>query len=335
LASKRAVPRPRVAIITPRAQATNAGNWHTAARWARFLRGRFRVTVADQWDGSEADCLIALHARRSADAIHAFAAEYPDKPLVVVLTGTDLYRDIAGDRAAQRSMDLASRLVVLNELGPASVPARVRAKTEVILQSASALRPAKRARSRFEVAVVGHLRDEKDPALVWSMLEHLASDVAVRVVHAGAAYDAALGRRAAAIARRDPRYVWVRDVPRAKARQIMRRAHVLLHPSRMEGGAQAVIEAVTAHTPVIASRIDGNAGLLGRTYPALFPVGDGAMAARLVERAARERGFLRRLQRACARRRPLFDPRRERAAVLRLVSRLVHNPTHVTQRKIR
>lgn len=312
-------------IITPRAQATNAGNWHTAARWARFLRRRFHVTVAEQWDGAAADCLIALHARRSAESIHAFAAAFAHKPLVVVLTGTDLYRDIAHDRAAQCSLQVATRLVVLNELGAASLPAGLRTRTEVILQSARSLRPARRASARLDVAVVGHLRAEKDPQLVWRLLAHLPPEARVRVLHAGAAYDAALGRRAAALARREPRYVWLGDQPRTVARQLMRRAHVLLHPSRMEGGAQVVIEAVTAHTPVIASDIDGNAGLLGRSYPGLFAVGDAAAAARLVRRAAQERAFLVRLERACARRAPLFDPAREAAAVIGLVERLVHN----------
>jgi putative glycosyltransferase (TIGR04348 family) len=306
-------------IITPRSSASNAGNWHTAARWSRFLRERFRVTVLDHWDGSETDCLIALHARRSADSIEGFAKVQPGKPLIVVLTGTDLYRDIETDRAAKRSLDLATRLVVLNELGANVLPARLRSKTRVILQSAPSLRPAPKASRRFTVAVVGHLRAEKDPQLVWKLLAHIGPEVPLRVLHAGAAYDTQLGRLATSTTQHDSRYVWLGDVPRARARQLMRRAHVLLHPSVMEGGAQAVIEAVTAHTPVIGSRIDGNVGLLGRRYPGLFAVGDAAGAARLVERAAREAAFLRKLEQACARRTKWFTPEREARAVNRLV----------------
>lgn len=322
---KPAFRRPRVTIITPRAAASNAGNWHTAARWSRFLRARYRVTVADRWDGSGTDCLIALHARRSADSIHAFAAANPDKALVVVLTGTDLYRDIARDRSAQRSLELATRLVVLNERGTAPLRTRLRSKTEIVLQSAPALRPAARSPRVFKVAVVGHLRAEKDPRVAWRLLEHVGAGLPLRVTHAGAAYEPQLGNEAAAVARRDTRYVWRGDVTRAAARQLMRRAHVLLHPSLMEGGAQAVIEAITSHTPVIASRIDGNIGLLGRDYPGLFKVGDAAGAARLIERAATEPAFLRRLAQACARRAPLFAPPREAAAVNRLVDNAIGN----------
>jgi putative glycosyltransferase (TIGR04348 family) len=322
---KPAYRRPRVLIVTPRSAASNAGNWHTAARWTRFLRRQVHVAVASRWDGAEVDCLIALHARRSADSIQAFARRHPERPLIVVLTGTDLYRDIRTDRAARRSLELATRLVVLNERGTDALPPTLRPKTEVILQSAPALRPARRTTRRFNVAVVGHLRAEKDPQLVWDALAALGPEVPLRIVHAGDALDPDLARRARAIARADPRYRWLGDVPRARARQLMRHAHVLLHPSRIEGGAQAVIEAVTAHTAVIASRIDGNVGLLGRAYPGLFAAGDARGAARLIERAAREPAFLHALHRACARRAPLFTPAREARAVCGLVDNAVRH----------
>ena len=311
--------RPRVVIITPRTAASNAGNWHTADRWARFLRARYRVAVSGQWDGTAADCLIALHARRSAASIRAFAAAHPENPLVVVLTGTDLYRDIDNDRQARRSLDLATHLVVLNQLGANALPARLRSKASVILQSARRLQPGQHSARRLTVAVVGHLRAEKDPQLVWDALSHIAPGVPLRVLHAGRALDANLGRKAAAAARADPRYKWLGDVPRTEARQLIRRAHLLLHPSLMEGGAHAVIEAITAHTPVIGSRIDGNTGLLGRDYPGLFAAGDAHGAARLISRAAQERDFLHKLALACERRLDLFTPARENRAVNQLV----------------
>jgi putative glycosyltransferase (TIGR04348 family) len=318
-------------IITPRAAATNAGNWHTAARWARFLRRRFRVAIASHWNGSDTDCLIALHARRSAASIAAFAAAHPAKPLIVVLTGTDLYRDLATDREAKKSLEHATHLVVLNDLGLHQVPRAMRSKARVIVQSARTLTRARRRRRAFHVAVVGHLREEKDPALVWSMLDHVDPALPLRVVHVGAAYEPALGRIARAVARRDVRYRWLGDLDRARARQVIRRADVLLHPSRMEGGAQVVIEAVTSRTPVIGSRIDGNTGLLGTDYPGWFAVGDARAAARLLERAARDRAFLHRLERACARRAPAFAPARESAAVNRLVDNALHRRTRKTR----
>ncbi|MGE5336253.1 MAG: selenoneine biosynthesis selenosugar synthase SenB [Gemmatimonadota bacterium] len=315
--------RPLVGIVTPYLAASNTGNWHTAARWARILRSRFRVRLMERWDGQPVDCLIALHARRSAESIHKFAAAHPDRPLGVVLTGTDLYRDIANNATAQRSLDLASRLVVLNERGPLRLPRRYRKKTTVILQSARGLSAGRKPRRTFDIAVIGHLREEKNPRLVWRLLEELPADLRVRIRHAGAGLDEQLAARATEVAARDPRYRWLGNLRRPQARQLIRRSHVLLHPSNMEGGAQAVIEAVMSHTPVVGSGIDGNAGLLGVQYAGLFTEGDvDALRARIV-RAAREPRFLAQLTWACDQRAKLFAPEREARAVLRLVDNLL------------
>ena len=128
--------RPAICIITPTLRDSNSGNWHTAARWARFLRPLCRVQVLQQWHGEPCDALIALHARRSAASITAFHAAHPQRGLALVLTGTDLYRDIHRNRVAQRSLQLATELVVLQERGPAALPARLQRKVRVIFQSA-------------------------------------------------------------------------------------------------------------------------------------------------------------------------------------------------------
>jgi glycosyltransferase involved in cell wall biosynthesis len=64
---------------------------------------------------------------------------------------------------------------------------------------------------------------------------------------------------------RIPNYRWLGALPHESTRRRIQAAHVLVHSSRMEGGAHVVIEAVTSGTPVLASRIPGNLGLLGRT----------------------------------------------------------------------
>lgn len=308
-----------MAIITPAAAEANTGNWHTAARWARFLRARHRVRVLQAWNGEAADALIALHARRSAASIAAFARAHPDRPLIVVLTGTDLYRDIRTDAAAQRSLELATRLVVLQERGLEALPAALRGKAVVIYQSAPRLAPGAPHRTTFDVAVVGHLREEKDPRLAMRVAEILPTDSRIRVLHVGDALDPALGRAARSAQRRCARYRWIGALPRARARQVMRNARLLLHPSTMEGGAQAILEAIQSGTPVVASDCAGNVGMLGRDYPGLFPVGDVQAAAKLLRRAESDAKFLRALQSACKKRAPLFDPERERRAVLALV----------------
>lgn len=335
--AKRTPTKLRVSIITPASARANTGNWHTAARWARFLRAKFGVSVGPSWPDREAetgnapDVMIALHARRSAASIAAFANAFPDRPLIVVLTGTDLYRDIRHDADARRSLQLATRLVVLNELGARALPPAVRHKVDVILQSAPRLAPAARSTRRLLVAAVGHLRDEKDPALVMRCARAMA-DPRVQFVHIGAALVPDLGRRARTTAAACARYRWLGGLARASTRQWMRRAHLLLHPSKIEGGAQAIVEAITAGTPVLASDIEGNVGLLGAAYPGLFPAGDTAACVRLLERAASDAVFYRSLVRACRKRAPLFDPRRETTALIRLVDRVAAGPVRVISR---
>jgi putative glycosyltransferase (TIGR04348 family) len=316
--------RPRVALITPYGAQANNGNWHTAARWARFLRPQWRVQVGTEWDGRDCDLLLALHARRSAASIAAFAAAHPQRPLLVVLTGTDLYRDIRTDAAAQRSLRLAQRLVVLQAQGLEELPHASAAKATIIYQSAPPLAPAARRRRSFDVAVVGHLRDEKDPRLAMALAAGLPAASPVRILHIGAALDPALGRAARASMRTGPHYRWLGALPRGRVRHWLRRVPLLLHPSKMEGGAQAIIEAIQSGAAIIASDCGGNRGLLGDDYAGLFAVGATDAARQLVERAAAEPAFLRRLQQQCARRAPLFAPARERAALQALLQQALH-----------
>ena len=325
--------RPTVCIVTPDARDDNSGNWHTAARWASFLRPEYRVRVLNEWDGKPCDILIALHARRSASSIAAFRAAHPEHGLGVVLTGTDLYRDLPASREARRSLDLADRLVVLQELAVQALPAHYRTKTTVIFQSAPALKRGVRRRRTFDVAVVGHLRDEKDPLTAMRAALALPAASSVRVLHAGAALDERYAVAARRTETRTSRYRWLGELTRARARQLMSHAALLLHPSKMEGGAQVVLEAIRSSTPVLVSSSDGNVGMVGSRYPGVFRVGNVREAVELMQRASTDRAFLRRLGSACRARAWLFSPKVERAAVRHLVQQLLHNRV-VHKRKV-
>src|SRR5437764_5640618 len=110
----RSAAKPVVCIVTPGTRTANNGNWRTAVRWSELLRDRYRVIVQSAWRGERADAMIALHARRSAESIAHFREARQDGGLAVVLTGTDLYRDmVAGSAESERSLDLADRIVVL------------------------------------------------------------------------------------------------------------------------------------------------------------------------------------------------------------------------------
>lgn len=301
--------------MTPALADANNGNWHTAQRWARFLAQDYRVRLALNWQRGDEALMIALHARRSAASIAAWRAAHPQRPLLLVLTGTDLYRDIAADPSAQGALVQADRLVVLNELGARALPVALQSKAVVVLQSCPACRPAVKTQRHLRVVMVGHLRDEKAPETCFAAVRRLAYRRDILFDHVGSALDPALGREASALAAAAPRYRWLGGLAHSATRARIRRAHVLVHASRMEGGAQVVIEAVRSATPVIASRIDGNLGLLGDDYGGYFPTDDVAALVALLERARDDATMLPALRAQCAARAALFDPARESEAL--------------------
>ena len=314
--------KPHIVIISPALANANNGNWQTAWRWSRFLRKDYRITLAVQWDGIECDAMIALHARRSATSIAAFSATCPALPLIVVLTGTDLYKDIFTDADAQRSLQLATRLVVLQPAGLQVLDKNLRTKTYVIYQSAPSLKPHNRNPEKqpkyFDVTMIGHLRDEKDPVTFMHTAKLLKSEN-IRLIHIGGVLDPALGKLAAKTQQTYPQYQWLGNLSHAATRQRLKRSQLMAITSKMEGGANVIIEAITSSVPVLASDISGNRGMLGEDYAGYFPLGDSLKLAQLIARAASDAKFYSRLQMQCVARAPLFSPNRERAALLKLV----------------
>lgn len=315
--------KPHIVLVTPALAAANNGNWQTARRWARMLAGAYRVTLTDDGRGVAADAMIALHARRSAASIAYWAAARPGRGLVVVLTGTDLYRDIRCDAQAQASLAQAQRLVVLNECGAQSVPPALRDKVHLVLQSCSSRVTLPKSTRHLRALAVGHFRPEKDPATYWRAANRLQQRHDLLFDHAGAALDASLGQQAQALAAQHPRFRWLGALPQAEARRRIQAAHVLVHPSVMEGGAHVVIEALRSGTAVVASRIDGNVGLLGADHPGLFEPGDDARLAALLAACRDDPALLQSLQAAGTARAERFSPARERAALVGLMQELL------------
>jgi putative glycosyltransferase (TIGR04348 family) len=311
----------RIALVTPFLPDARNGNAHTAVRWRRFLRqAGHRVDMTLDWDGAPAQAMIALHARRSHAAIARFAQSHPERPLILVLTGTDLYRDIRFDAQAQRSLSLAHKLVVLQEEGMLEIPDAYRDRTHVIYQSAPALLAQPRPTRHFSVGVVAHLRAEKDPFRAALAVQYLPPTSRIRLWHVGGEMQAGMATEAAALSQTTPRWRWLGSRPHGRTRQRIARSHLLVISSLMEGGANVISEAVTAATPVLASDIPGNVGMLGRDYAGYFPAGNARALANLLYRAETERDFYRRLAQQCSLRAPLFAPAREAAAVQALVS---------------
>ncbi len=319
----------KIQIITPAALGSQAGNNITAGRWARLLTELgHRVEVARGFAG-EPDLVVALHARRSFEAISAARVAARSRPVVVALTGTDLYGDLPHSAEARQALEWAARIVVLQPLALDELEPRWKEKARVIVQSAEAL--ASRAPSdsvdppnadRFDVCVLGHLRAVKDPfrAAAASRLLHPGSRV--RVIQAGAALSAEYAERARAEERENPRYRWLGELTQAEARRLLAQSRLLVLTSLSEGGANVISEALAVGTPIVSSRIPGSVGLLGADYAGYFPPGSETELARLLRRLETEARLYRCLQEQCAHLAPLVDPRRERAAWEALLNEL-------------
>jgi putative glycosyltransferase (TIGR04348 family) len=317
----------QITLITPANRQSRAGNRTTAVRWAGLLRDLgHRVRVAVDYDDEPTDLMIALHAWRSARSIERFRLRHPDRPMIVGLAGTDVYRFLESEpQTTLQSMDLADALVGLHDLVGEAIPERYRSKLRIIHQSAKPVSRLPAKRGVFDVCVIGHLRIEKDPFRAALAARMLPEGSHVRVIHVGRALDDSWAARAQAEMADNPRYQWRGDVPAVAVRRLLARSQLMVLSSIMEGGANVISEAVVAGAPVIASAITGSIGLLGADYPGYFPIGDTAALADLLARAEGRGSFLETLRRHCVARAPIFAEERERSSWRALLEQMTEH----------
>ena len=106
--------------------------------------------------------------------------------------------------------------------------------------------PRMPSRRTFDICVIGHLREEKDPfrAARAARAAPVASNL--RIVHLGKPHNPAYAQEAMEEMAANPRYVWRDEVPRWQVRRTFARCHAMVMSSIMEGGANVVSEAVVA-----------------------------------------------------------------------------------------
>ncbi|HVT44537.1 MAG TPA: selenoneine biosynthesis selenosugar synthase SenB [Thermoanaerobaculia bacterium] len=311
-----------IQIVTPATRRSRMGNRVTADRWSALLRSLgHRVRVVTVLGREPADVIVALHARRSYESILRSHETFPGRPLIVALTGTDVYRDIQHDASARDSLRMATSLVVLQQAAVDELPEHARHKARVILQSATP-RPRRRSRDApLRMVSVGHMRAEKDP---FRLVEALASEpgLSVEIVHAGRALDLDFDRAARRWMALEPRYRWVGGVAPTTARQMIADSDALVLSSLLEGGANVISEAVVCGVPVLASRISSSVALLGTSYGGFFQPGDTSELAALLSRFVAQAELRNELQCAVGDLKERFSPDAEREAWRRLLAEL-------------
>lgn len=313
----------KIQLVTPAPLNLNNGNRITALRWRAMLRKLgHRVRITQSYDERPCDLLIALHARRSADSVQRFHARHPELPLIVVLTGTDLYRDIRSSAKAQRSLELASCLVVLQRRALQDLPARYHEKTQVIYQSAKSVAASAARHARFRVCLIAHLRAEKDPLRAPLAVRRLPRASRIELIHIGLALDEKLAVKANNEASRNLRYRWLGQLSHQRTRKLLAGSRLVCITSKMEGSSNVLSEALASGVPVIASRIPGLIGTLDEDFPGYFPVGDTDKLCALLRRAETDAKFYRALKRHCARAAKWVRPERELKSWRQLLGKL-------------
>jgi putative glycosyltransferase (TIGR04348 family) len=318
----------KILITTPAPPRSTYGNRVTALRWARILKELgHQVTISQAYEEGAYDLLVALHAHRSFSSINRFHYLHPDKPIIVALAGTDLYRDLKKSKAAHESLEIATNIIALQPKAFEDLSPRLHAKTRVIYQSAQ---PARAVRllsplhnrnsdtlagaRNFTVCVIGHLRPVKDPFRAALAARSLPPSSRIRVLHVGGAMSDAIAARARSEMEINPRYRWLGKQPPWRTRRILTRSQLCVLSSRMEGGANTLSESIIASVPVVASRIPGTVGILGEDYPGYFNVGETRELRQLLIRAESDPDFLCLLRSSCDRLVGLFELAREHKA---------------------
>jgi len=280
-----------ILIVSPSAAVAN-GNSNTARRWASELSNLgHEVRISAGEDEGPADLLIVLHAEKSHQALANFRATH-GAPAVVALTGTDLYPELSPTSLA--SLEMADRIVVLQNKARTRLPDGVRSKARIIhlaVPDHPSLLKKDRATDDFTVCVVGHLRTVKDPMRTARAARLLPPGSRLKVLHAGAILEEKFAEEVAREEAENPRYQWLGSLDQDDASQLIASSNLLALTSSQEGGGCVLSEAIAADTPIVATRNDATTSLLGDDYPGLFSFGETGELTTLLLRCESDPSF--------------------------------------------
>jgi len=283
----------KVTISSPYATDSLHGNTVSAIRIAGILEESGHVAEVIQSGDpivEDTGALIALHARKSHASVVAMKQQSPKSKIILYLTGTDLYEDIPnGCPLAIESLEIADTIVVSQEASQKSVPATYQQKTKVVYNSIilPKLAPVERELDLFVIA--SHLRAVKQPFLAAEALR--LSGESVRVKLMGAEIDSGAADFARKLNQSDSRFEWLGEQNYEQTLTWMKRSLATINTSIAEGGANSIGESIALGRPVLATRIEGNVGMLGENYDGYFAPDSPAELASLIKKICHDKSY--------------------------------------------
>ncbi len=317
-----------ISIVTPSPLSLNGGNGRTAERYADLLaEAGYQVEILLPDAKPRGDILVALHARRSIEAIRNFRKIHPLGGCAVVLTGTDLYQDLPkGDPAVFESLRTADFLVGLHRGVSSDLPMEFRNKLRVLVQSAlpprEKRRPERAKPESLVVLVPCNLRAVKNPLFPAQASRLLPRESRIQVFLMGEELEEGWADKARNEEHENPRFCWIGGKPKATALELIAGSDVLVIPSKSEGAANVLSEAIASGTPILASKIPGNVGILGAEPGPYFPVGDKEALATLLLRFERNSDFRKQLKSRVQALQGMVSPQKEREGLVALIQDL-------------
>ncbi len=312
----------KIHLVTPDASVLRTGNRCTAQQWADLL-GEIgcKVSICGPDQPIDSEILIALHGERSHDSIVRFRNERRGGKIVLAMTGTDIYPEPS--EKVTKSMELSDRIVVLQVKALEKIPVEFQKKCRVIVQSAAVrFENSKFDPDFFDICVVGHFRDVKDPLRAAAASQLLPETSRIRIRHAGGILDVKFGRLIEAEMAGNPRYEWLGELDETAVAELLSNSRAMVLSSFAEGGARVIGEAIVHRSIVISTEIDAAVGLLGADYPAFFKPGESHELSSLMVRLEGGPEFYQQLKTRSELLKPLFHPKFEKEAWRALISEI-------------
>lgn len=312
----------KIHLVTPDASVLRTGNRCTAQQWADLL-GEIgcEVSICGPDESIDSGILIALHGKRSHDSIVRFRKEKPNGKIVVAMTGTDIYPEPSVKVMA--SMQLSDRIVVLQVKALEQIPVEFHEKCRVIVQSAEVrAEHSQFDPDFFDICVMGHFRDVKDPLRAAAASRLLPDSSRIRIRQAGGILDEKFEALIQAEMAENPRYEWLGELDEIAVAELLSNSRAMILSSFAEGGGRVIGEAIVHKSVVISTEIDAAVGLLGADYPAFFESGNTGELSSLMFRLEDDHEFQKDLKTRCELLQLLFHPEFEGEAWRALISEI-------------